>query len=465
VLAEFIGQVSDSLATFLSANLDFSAEPNLRDLVEAGRIAKSVVVEKNGEKIGIIGATTPQLDVISSPRRVKVGRQVAQEVQTEVEWMEASGVNKIVLISHLQNIEADLELLGQLRGVDVAVAGGGADLLANGCDLLLPGDDQPTGPYPTMVADRDGVLVPVVTTSGSYGYLGKLVVNFDSSGHLTSVDEDGSGPIRIANGDNPFSVRPDCQMQRQVIDQVTRSMDALREPIGSTQVELDGRRSQVRSQETNQGDLMADAVRWQADRVAADYGASRPDVALVNGGGIRSDVIFPAGPVTELDTFDMAPYPNVVTVVEGVSREWFKEALENAVSRATPDDLQEGTGRFGQVSGFSFEWSESGAAQTLHADGSVAVPGRRVQRVVLDDGTVIVGGGRLIDGPPLTVATLDFIARGGDDYNFHGAPFTALGVAYQLALKNYLTFPSGLDGIISADSYPEGGKGRIVRLP
>jgi 5'-nucleotidase len=58
ILADFIsGFVSD--APFLSANLDVSAEPDLQDLVNAGRIAKSTVVEVRGERIGIVGATTP----------------------------------------------------------------------------------------------------------------------------------------------------------------------------------------------------------------------------------------------------------------------------------------------------------------------------------------------------------------------------------------------------------------------
>ena len=70
VLAEFIKQVSESDAPFLSSNLDFSGEPGLQALFDEGRIAASVVVQKNGVRIGIIGATTPNLRSISSPRNV-----------------------------------------------------------------------------------------------------------------------------------------------------------------------------------------------------------------------------------------------------------------------------------------------------------------------------------------------------------------------------------------------------------
>ena len=438
VLAEFIKQVSESDAPFLSSNLDFSGEPGLQALFDEGRIAASVVVQKNGVRIGIIGATTPNLRSISSPRNVRIISDVAAEVQAEVDRLEAAGVNKIVLISHLQDVDVEIALVGPIDGVDVVVAGGGDDLLANEDDLLIPGEEEPFGPYPMIAKDMDGTDVPVVTTSGQYRYLGKLVVTFDGDGNLIDIDEEASGPIRIAGGDNPDAVQPHPDVQTRVVDPVARFIEDLTRPIATSQVDLEGRRSEVRSRETNQGNLMADALHWQAGRMAADYGASPPDVAIQNGGGIRNGVVLPAGPITELDTFDMAPFSNLVTVLENISRQQFKEVLENAVSRAVEGDTEGGSGRFAQVSGFSFEWSESGAAQVLGADGTVAVPGTRVQRVMLNDGNVIVDGGTVVPGPALTVATIDFLARGGDQYPYRGAPFTILGVSYQQALTNYI---------------------------
>ena len=83
VLAEFIKQVATSRVSFLSSNLDFSGEPALRDLLDEGRIAESVVVE--GERIGIIGAITPTLAIVSSPRKIKIISDVPGEVQAEVD--------------------------------------------------------------------------------------------------------------------------------------------------------------------------------------------------------------------------------------------------------------------------------------------------------------------------------------------------------------------------------------------
>jgi 5'-nucleotidase len=311
--------------------------------------------------------------------------------------------------------------------------------------------------------DMDGTEVPVVTTAGSYGYVGRLVVGFDKDGNVVGIGEN-SGPVRVAGGDDPDAVEPDPEVQALVVAPVIAALDALASNvIGTSQVDLDGRRSEARSRETNEGNLIADALRWQATELAASFGVAVPDVALQNGGGIRNDSIIPAGDITELDTFSMVPFPNFVTVLENISRSQFKEILENAVSRTQPGDAPGGTGRFAQVSGFRFEWSASGTAQVLNPDGTVATPGTRIQYVELDDGPVIVIGGAVVPGPDLTVATIDFLARGGDEYPYRGAPFTALGVTYQQAVANYIV--DGLGGLITAADYPVGGEGRITELP
>jgi 5'-nucleotidase len=389
---------------------------------------------------------------------------VAGAIQAEVDKLEMMGVNKIILISHLQDIDGDIALAAQLDGVDVMVAGGGDEVLANEGDLLIPGDAA-FGPYPMTATDIDGTEVPVVTTAGSYGYVGRLVVGFDKRGNVIGTG-DNSGPVRVAGGDNPDAVMPDPGVQTLVVDPVVDYLEALATNVlGTSEVDLDGLRSSVRSMETNEGNLIADALKWQATELAGDYGVSAPDVGLQNGGGIRNDSIIPPGAITELDTFDMVPFSNFLTVLENIPRSQFKEILENAVSRTQPGDTPGGTGRFAQVSGFSFEWSGSGTAQVLNPDGTVAVPGTRVQEVTLDDTTVIVAGGAVVAGPDLTIATIDFLARGGDEYPYRGAPFTTLGATYQQALANYIEDAAGLNGTISAADYPFGGEGRITELP
>jgi 5'-nucleotidase len=464
VLADFIESFGRNVPPFVSANLDVSDEPRLAALAADGTIVASTVVRERGERIGVVGATTPLLPAISSPRNVKVLDDVAGLVQDQVDDLTGRGVDKIILISHLQNVNEDRALVPMLSDIDVAIAGGGDELLANEGDLLVPGDaraiDPATGQpfsYPVAATDADGAFVPIVTTAGDYKYVGRLVVNFDKSGEVLGVD-DLSGPVRVS-GVAPDAVEPDAQIQQLVVDPVNAFIANLAETvIGQSEVALEGRRDPgVRTEETNLGNLVADALLDAGEDNAAAFGVVPPDVAIQNGGGIRNNTLIPAGPLTELDTFSIAPFPNFVSVVPDVPRAQFKEIVENLVSRIPLAD-----GRFGQIGGFSFTYDATRTAQVVNDAGTVLTPGDRVRSLILDDGTVIVADGAVVAGPGVAIATNDFSARGGDQYPFRGLPFTTVGLSYQQALSDYIV--EDLAGLVSAADYPEGGEGRIVRL-
>jgi 2',3'-cyclic-nucleotide 2'-phosphodiesterase (5'-nucleotidase family) len=458
VLAEFIAGVQRRVP-FISANLDVSGELALQLLADGGRIAPSVVIRERGELIGVVGATTPRLPYISSPRNVLTDPDVAGVVQTEVNRLTAAGVKIIIVSSHLQSIAEDLALALLLRGVDIFIAGGGSELLANPWNPLLPGD-QASAPYPLVATDADGLPVPVVTTSGDYKYVGKLVAGFDREGRLLTIAEQASGPVRVAGLPEPDGVLPNPFLQRAVVEPVEAAVAALDATVvAASEVALDGRRASVRGGESNLGNLCADSLLWQATQLASSFGVPAPDVALQNGGGIRNNSILPAGNLTELDTFSVLPFANFVCVVPAVPAAQFKEILENAVSR-----LEFGDGRFAQIAGFTLVFTTSAPAQVLDLAGNVVTPGQRVLEVALADGTPIVQAGNVVAGAPaINVATIDFLARGGDQYPFRDADFVTLGATYQQALRNYLV--TGLGGSVTAAGYPEGGAGRITRVP
>lgn len=463
-LEDFLSGFTGTLP-FLSSNLDFSAEPGLQALVGSGRIAKSIEITVNGTRVGIVGATTTDLPFISTPRDVVVN-SLLPAIQDEVDALTLAGVKIIILTSHLQGLSSEAGLVPMLKDVDIVIGGGGGELLANPGTLLVTGD-TPTGAvpgatgtgYPRFANDMTGKTIPIVTTRGDYRYVGRLVASFDMNGEIVTLDTI-SGPVRVS-GIAPDAVAADPVMQATVVNPVAAGVAALASTIiGTTQVGLDGRTAEVRARETNLGNLIADSLLWQATVTAADFGAPIPDVALQNGGGIRNNSIFPVGNFSELNTFEAVPFANFVSIVRDVPPAQFKEILENAVSRVGGS----GNGRFAQISGFSFKWDFAGVAQQLDAAGMVTVAGTRVKEVILNDGRVVVSNGMVVPGAPtINVATIDFLARGGDQYPFRGRPFTVLGASYQQALDNYIR--GLLLGNITAIEYPVGGEQRIIRLP
>ena len=463
ILARFINSFDQSRSgpLFMSANLDFSGEPNLAALEEAGRIVKRAKIWRGSEPIGVIGLTTPNLPFVSSPRNVAVDPNLIGITQAEIDAFEAEGVNKIILISHLQGRAEEQELVSQLRGVDIVIAGGGGELLANDPSKVIPGDEENIdGPYPISFADAGGNTVYLVTTSGDYRYLGNLIVDFDEAGQVVGIDEE-SGPV-------PVKGKAKEDILKLIELPIQNHVDALNQQIvGTTEVALNGIRNVVRGEESNEGNLIADALLWFANEKGAAFNAPKANVALVNGGGIRNNNIIEAGStITASSTFDMLPFGNKVTVVGPISPQTFKLIMENAVSRITAEGPSgSGTGRFAQIAGFTLEYALDGMPLTFDETGEqISIPGNRIVTITLNEGNVpIVAQGQMVAGAPeVYIATADFLARGGDQYPFGDTPFTILGNTGQQALLNYIQ--EGLNGIISAEEYPEGGEGRIQQV-
>lgn len=464
VLADFIEGFTDG-TKFLSANLDMTPEPSLAALVGAGRIAGRTTSVTNGVTVGFVGATTPDLPFIASPGNVIIDSNVLGAIQTEVDALTAAGVKHIVVMTHLQGIGSERTLAQSLRDVDVLVAGGGDELLWNAGQLLVPDDaidanndgipDARYGPYPLYETDGDGRQLPIITTRGDYRYVGRCVVDFDANGVVIGVDAT-SGPVRVADASLPGGVVADATIQAEVLKPVAASVAALAaNVIATSEVPLDGRTSFIRSVETNEGNLCSDSLLWNARKRASQQGLPLPVIAFQNGGGIRNNSILPAGNFTELNTFQFLPFSNFVAVIPSLPVTTLKSLLENAVSRVLPPQgfPSSGNGRFAQIAGFRFTYSVA------------ANPGSRVIDVILDDGTVLVENGVVLNPKlALPAATIDFLCRGGDEYPLVGIPFQIVGVSYQQALFNFVTAKDGLNGVIRAADYPEGGEGRIVRF-
>jgi len=453
---------------YLSANLDFSGDPNLAELattdllhrdafratpeqVVAGadtpKLAPAIVTERGGEQIGIIGLTTPILENISSPGSTEVLAGGSNDMQALAEWvqpiidqLEAQGVNKIVLASHLQQIQFEEELATLLDGVDIVMAGGSNTLLADAEDAdrgLYPGAPPPYNAYPILTQDAAGDDVAIVNTDGGWRYVGQLVVEFDEQGRLIadSLDPATSGVYAATDQqvealwgdlDSAFAEGTKGAIADDLIDAVAGFVaEQDGNILGLTDTYLVGERGAVRTEETNLGNLTADANLWYARQVDDEV-----LVSIKNGGGIRepigrvvvegddSEPRFeppaadpsigkPEGGVSQLDAASALRFNNDLAIIS-VTREKLLEVLEHAVAASAPDVT---AGQFAQVGGiqYSFDWSQP-AGERLQSAAIVGDDGETLDVLAVD--------GRLVGSPDelVKVVTLGFLADGGDGY-------------------------------------------------
>jgi 5'-nucleotidase / UDP-sugar diphosphatase len=461
ILAEFIDATGNiNNPWFLSCNLDFTGEPALQTLV-GSKLAESSVFDINGTQVAVIGATTPNVGFVSVTGNIGIIEDVVGEISKEVTEVTKTGAKIIILVCHLQGIEEDLALISSLKGVDIVIAGGGDELLATfPDDQVIPGDESERyGDYPMYAEDATGQQVPVVTTRGNFGYLGMLVTEFDNEGNLLTVDDLNSGPRVVGNETIEGGVPANPEMVEAVVKPVLGYVDALESHIIATsEVKLDGIRNHVRGREANEGNLIADALLWSAIQLHEDFDAPRPEIALQNGGGIRNDSYVPAGGISELNTFNMLPFGNKLTIVHDLSPAELKAVMENSVSA---DFGGSGTGRYAQIAGFRFEFDINYQAQAYANNYDIVTPGERVRNAWLDDGTVLVKDGIINgDAPHVDLVTGDFLANGGDQYPLRHKQRTILGRSDQQALASYLVHI----GKITEADYPLAGEGRTVAL-
>jgi 5'-nucleotidase/UDP-sugar diphosphatase len=349
----------------VNANVDFSQSADL-----AGKVQPYAILEVGGQQVGVTGLIAPDTPTMSSPSADLVfSADLVGSAQAAVDEMTAQGVNKIVLLTHI-GFEADKVLAPQLSGVDIIIGGHSHTLISN---LYAGAADA----YPVEFQSTTGEPVVYVTAKSYNEFLGRLDVVFDANGVLT----DWGGDVILLSQ----YVTPDPAMTT-LVTTLAEPIQVLKDTVvGEAAVFLVGDRSVCRVEECNLGNLITDAIREQT-------GA---DIAIENGGGIRADI--EEGPVTLGQVLTVLPFGNLVSTFK-LSGADVWAALENGVSQ-----VEDGAGRFPQVSGVRYTW-----------DGSQD-PGSRI--VSVDVLNAETGEYVPLDLEALYfVATNDFMRRGGDGY-------------------------------------------------
>lgn len=363
----------DGLAGFLSevefpvvgSNIRATSASSLGDMVKP-----YVILEVGGEKIGIVGAVANDTAELSSPgENVSIEEDVAA-ITEQVKAVAGEGVSKIIALTHV-GYPRDLEAIAKIPGVDVVVGGHSNTLLSNT-------SDRAAGPYPTMVENDLGYQVPVVQAYAYSKYLGDLEVTFSDIG---IVKEATGEPIVL-----DASVTPDEEVIARIGELGAPIEELKNTVVADTSEAIDGSRDTCRAMECQMGNLVTDAM---LDRTA-DQGVQ---FAITNGGGLRASI--DEGEVTMGEVLTVLPFQNTLATFELKGSD-VVASLENGLSQ-----IEEGAGRFPQVSGLKFQFDKS------------KEPGSRVSGVMVDeDGTWAP-----ID-PDATylIATNNFMRGGGDGY-------------------------------------------------
>ncbi|WP_126664180.1 bifunctional metallophosphatase/5'-nucleotidase [Haloterrigena salifodinae] len=345
--------VADSEFTWVSANV---CDERTGDVFAAEDGAERYAVEEiGGVRFGITGlapADTPEVSSVGDHVDVLEPETAAADVVGE---LRDEGADVVVLLSHLASPVAE-DLVAAVDGIDVAVG-----------DHAAVVRDEPMAVNDTVVS----------LVGDEFDYVGRLDLEVGSDGLVDHSFRRFDLAELVENGD----VTPHEEVQ-SLLESYEADLEAeLDVVIGETTEPLDVRTETVRREESNFGNWLTDVVR-------ADLEA---DVALQNGGGIRSDELYPAGDISRRTIVDILPFPNRTVKLE-VSGATLREAIELGVSA-----VAEGHGRFSQVSGMAYAYDPNAPA------------GERVA-------AISVGGEPLETDATYELATNDFVAGGGDGY-------------------------------------------------
>ena len=415
---------------FLGTNLDFSEDPLLSPLTKneaavenavGGTIYESIVLDVDGEEVGVFGLTTEDTENISSPMSVNF-KNYQEAAQQAVAEFNKAGINKVIALTHLgfdssEDVGNDLLLAKNTEGIDIIVGGHSHTQL-----------DEP-------VLIDEGSAPTVIVQAGEYGaHLGTLEVSFDQDGEIT----DYFGEL-ISVKDSALD--PEAE---EILEEYKTQVEELsKQEIGAVaKKDLlnprhgDGDKVSVRANETELGNLITDAMLAKTKELYPET-----VIAFQNGGGIRAPI--DEGPITVGEVIEVLPFGNNPVVVNLTGQE-IKDILEHSVREAPAEH-----GGFLHVSGMKFYYDSSKES------------GERIVKMFLEDEEDLIE----IDlNKEYLVTTNAFTAKGGDGFETFAQAYADgrvqdTGAIDWEQLRDYMVEEQYLNGIVDPEL-----EGRITDL-
>ena len=316
------------------------------------------IFKVDGIKVGVFGLSTPETMFKTNPKNV-----------TEVKILNPVDVSK-EMIKQLRP-KCDVLIAVMHMGVDASSEFTSERIAreTDGIDLIVDGHSHTTLPEGLRVKDT------LIVQTGCYEhFLGKATIEVENHKIVSKKAE-----LLTAEEIKAIAPVPDKKILALLKDADDKAEKLLSEVVAHSDKELSSERLLVRRNESELGNLAADAFRWVA----------KSDIAIANGGGLRADL--PEGDVRKRDTMAIFPFGNTLRVAE-IKGATIREMLEHSV-----EYYPASFGGFLNVSGMTFSYDPS-------------KPGKhRVEKI-------FVGGQPLDENKTYTIALFDFQTYGGDDY-------------------------------------------------
>ena len=303
--------------------------------------------EWNGVRVGLIGLAGDWLNSTKGADKLKILDPITS-AKGLVKDLKAKGADIIIALTHMD--------IGEDRALAKAVPE---------IALILGGHEH------HHIEEKVGNTL-IWKSDADWRHVGKIQIEMKGQ-KITKLEAQN---IKVDD-----SFKADEAIAAWVKSKVDAFESSLKEVLTESKVDLDVTRGSVRRKEANGGNLVADALRH----------VMKTDIAFANGGGLRTDDIIPAGPITAKDIKTLLPFNNKIVVLE-LTGKALKDTLEIGGS-----EIEDFGGGFPQVSGMSFSLNPK------------APVGDRVS-------DILVGGKPVSKDQKITLATNDYIAGGGNNY-------------------------------------------------
>lgn len=354
-------RISEAEFPFLSANLVFNKKTHLNE-----KVKPYIIKDINGLKVGIIGLTTPDVIAISV---IGDNAKVLNYVKTAQKYIDKIDpeTDVIIILSHL-GLGKDKHMARYIKNAD----------------LIIGGHTHAELDQPLEIIDKKGNPV-LIFQAGEFGkYIGDMKLE---------VENDEVSLISYKMHLIDSTIKEDEKIAKELEPYKEEMKVAQTDVIAETKTHINVIRDQVRIQETTGGNFIVDAIKYNHPDV---------DIAIQQGGGIRSDKIIPSGGITLLDIVEMTPFDSKIEIFNLKGKDLL-DALERSVSK-----LPFSSSAFLQVSGLTFIADLSRDPQVLSSDyKKIIKKGSRVK-------SVMVNGIPLDEDKTYKIAAIDFLVNGGD---------------------------------------------------